>query len=453
MTDVSKLSIEQLVGRSYQCSCGRNHAVEIKDIRMGSGVINELPEVVSRFKGGKVLLAADKNTYAIAGDRVEEMLKDSFTVKKLMYKEDYLHADEKALGRMFLNTDPDTSLIVTVGSGTLNDITRFISGTMHIPYVIVCTAPSMDGYGSASSPLINDGVKISYFRGYPVAIVADVDILKEAPMHMLGAGLGDVLGKYTAMSDWIMAHLIRDEYYCENIVKLVRNVVQKCVDEAPKLPQRDPAAIRNIIEALNLAGMAMGMAGCSRPASGEEHQISHCWEMSFMDRGIKTHWLHGNQVGVGTGIILEAYKYASALDVEKLYKTRQHMNFDKEKWIALIREVYGKVADNIIEARHSDPVFDPADREATMKRIVKNWDKLKELSFSTIPSPEEVKAVMDQAGLVTHPAEVGITREFFRKSLMVSKDVRYKYGVMRLLEDVGVLEDFVEKATELYYPS
>ena len=207
----------------------------------------------------------------------------------------YLVPNEMALGRLLVEIPEDTALIVGIGSGTINDMARFLSYKLHIPYVIVGTAPSMDGYASVVSPLIVDGVKTTFEAVYPLAIVADLNIMKAAPMPMLQAGLGDILGKYTALADWHvhLAHILKEEYFCETVEKLVRTAVEKCEMAAERLHLRENDTLESLTEALILSGLAIGMVGVSRPASGEEHHLSHCWEMMTMNCGKTTPWLQG----------------------------------------------------------------------------------------------------------------------------------------------------------------
>jgi glycerol-1-phosphate dehydrogenase [NAD(P)+] len=186
-----------------------------------------------------------------------------------------------------------------VGSGTLNDLARMLSCKTHIPYFILATAPSMDGFASTVSPLIIEGFKTTYQAVAPAAIIADTSILKDAPMEMIRAGFGDILGKYTALTDWVLARKKCCEYYCELSAKLMERAVEKCMAVHQAVLTRDETAIGLITEALILSGVAMGLVGNSRPASGAEHHMSHYWEMDALKKGWR-HPLHGNAVGVAT---------------------------------------------------------------------------------------------------------------------------------------------------------
>ena len=305
MIDLETLSVEEMTGLNYMCSCGKNHSVGIETIKVGGGVINLLPNVMERYEGMKVFIIEDTHTYDVAGEKVENLLKNKFKINKYIFKEEHLHPNELSFGKLILAIPIDTSIIIAVGSGTINDISRFLSYKLGIPYVIVGTAPSMDGYASVVSPLIRDGVKVTYDAAYPLAIICDIDIMKRAPMQMLQAGLGDILGKYTALADWHVANILNDEYFCLEVEKLVMSTLKKCEEAAAGVTSRDFKTVKNITEALILSGIAIGMVGASRPASGGEHYMSHCFEMMFMNSGNNTKWLHGNTVGVGVGIVAD----------------------------------------------------------------------------------------------------------------------------------------------------
>ena len=128
----------------------------------------------------------------------------------------------------------------------------------------------MDGYASNSSSMVQNGLKVSLYNDCPIAIIADLDIMKNAPMRMLMAGLGDVLAKCVAIADWRIANIVVGEAYCEALADLMRYCVKKCLDSAQGLVQRDPEAVKGVVEGLVLSGVAMSFAGSSRPASGLE---------------------------------------------------------------------------------------------------------------------------------------------------------------------------------------
>lgn len=449
--ELLNMDVCEMTGLDYACTCGRRHRVSINNIIIGNGAIEQLATTLSDFKGKKVFIVEDINTHEAAGALVESRLMDDFKLAVTVFEDKQLVPDEKAVGRLLIELPADAALILGVGSGTINDICRFLSHKTHIPYAIVCTAPSMDGYASVVSPLVVNGVKTTYDAVYPYAIIADTEILKKAPVNMLHAGLGDILGKYTALADWQIARIIKDEYFCSSIEKLIQKAIGECAEASAAMSFREEAAIRNITSVLILSGLAIGMTGSSRPASGEEHHLSHCWEAFYMNEGIEIKWLHGNNVGVGTGIVLEAYKYLGRLDIDRVYESGKFRFMDKERWINSLRAVYGKNAGHIAESKQDYIAFDSSERERNMDRIRACWTDIKEICDFYIPEPEALRSMLKNMGAVWHPEELGIDRTLFIRSFIAAKDIRKRYGVFQLLEDIGMLEAAAEAEADIYY--
>ena len=190
------MSMEQLNAMNGRlCSCGKIHSFDAK-IVTGSGVIKKIPEFVAEFGGKKVFVLSDKNTFAAAGERVCGILADSgISYVTYSFPEKALEPDERSVGSAVMHYDASCDLVIAVGSGVINDIGKILSAVSQKPYIIVGTAPSMDGYASATSSMTRDSLKISLpSRGADV-IIGDTDILRNAPLKMMKAGLGDMLAK------------------------------------------------------------------------------------------------------------------------------------------------------------------------------------------------------------------------------------------------------------------
>jgi len=309
MTDIVNTHITNIPGLSFECNCGKKHSIDIKSIFIQKNAISKIGDIVRQFPEGKIFLLADANTYKVCGQKVEEILSsESANFKKFVFQTTRLIIpDEASLGRIFIEIDRDTSLIAAVGSGVINDMSRFLSYKLKIPYVIIATAPSMDGYCSTVSPLIVDKFKITYDAVYPYAAIADIDIIKNAPLEMLQAGFGDILGKLTALADWQLSNKLNNEYLCKTAFEMVLKATNKAIANAQGILKRDEHSIVSIMECLMLSGIAMGLAGNSRPASGAEHHLAHYWEIDAIARG-KEHALHGNAVAVGAVVISSLYE-------------------------------------------------------------------------------------------------------------------------------------------------
>jgi len=313
MTDILNTGIEDMPGVSFECSCGRKHSVEISRLIVGPGILDKIIEGLEPYRGTNLFVVSDRNTYGVLGNKINDWLTcEGFRFKSFIFDsgDHALLPDERSIGRLLLELEPDTSFILAVGSGVINDIARIVSFRTGKSYAIAATAPSMDGYASVGSSLIVGRKKITYYSHYPSAIYADTSVLRNAPLSMIQAGYGDVLGKLTALADWNLTRTVTGEYYCDTIAKLVQKGVNRCIESADGLVARDEQSIRYLIEALILTGISIGLAGVSRPASGTEHQLAHYWEIKAVEAGTE-HPLHGNAVGVGTVVTAMLYELAS----------------------------------------------------------------------------------------------------------------------------------------------
>ena len=258
------------------CECGKHHSVAIDDVITGNGVIKQLPELIRRYNCVRPFLLADTNTYAAAGVRVCQILDDAkIQYSHFVFPQTDVKPDEESIGSTILHFDTNCDLIIGIGSGVINDIGKVLSSVTNKKYFIVCTAPSMDGYASATSSLDMDGLKVSLKTRCADLIIGDIEILKQAPIEMLKAGLGDMLAKKVSIAEWRIANVITGEYYCEQVAQLIRNALNKCISNASALLKRDDAAVQAVFEGLVIGGIAMAYAEVSRPASGVEHYFSH----------------------------------------------------------------------------------------------------------------------------------------------------------------------------------
>ena len=353
------------------CSCGRHHSVAVDEVVIGSGAVKRLPEFVRKY-GKKPFVVADVNTYAAAGENICAILEAAqIAYGSFVFQQKALEPDERAVGAAFMHYDPSCDVIVGVGSGVINDICKILSNISGKPYIIVATAPSMDGYASATSSMSRSGVKVSLNSRCADVIIGDTDILKTAPAHMLKSGLGDMLAKFVSIAEWRIAHIITGEYYCEEVAQLIRGAVKKCVDNAEGLLRREDAAIEAVFEGLVIGGVAMAYAGVSRPASGVEHYFSHVWDMRGLEFGTPVD-LHGIQCAMATMKAVELYEKVLELH-PNLEKARAYVeSFDLESWNAELRDFLGSSAETMIRLEKKEGKYRKDTHAARFLRIEEN---------------------------------------------------------------------------------
>lgn len=442
--NLKNMKIDEFLGRRYACSCGKEHRVAIEKVIIENRALNKLPEVLSSFGFKKVYLVADSNTYAAAGEQIEKLLRheDYLCHTHIFKRTNELVPDEAAVGEFLLDIPKDTEVIIAVGSGVLNDLSKYMSWKLDIPYIICATATSMDGYASDGAALIIDNLKTTISTTMPKAIIADVDVLKEAPMEMLLAGFGDMLGKYSAINDWKLSHLINEEYFCKVVEAMVQNSLEKCVETAQGLLKREDNAVKNLMEGLVVTGIAMSYTGNSRPASGSEHHLSHFWEMMFLFDNKKAA-LHGIKVGIGTIATNYMREELSTRipNFDEIAKTAS--DFNTKKWMTDVEKLFRQAAPGVIELNRKEKINDTELRLMRLNKIKENWDNIVEV-LKEVPDTSVIHSLLSGVGLPVNPAEVGVEKELVEKAVVYAKEVRARYTILQLLWDLGLLDEFAQ---------
>lgn len=427
------------------CPCGHGHRVEIDHVIIGNGVLNRLSQLVAEYGAVRPFLLADCNTWQAAGARVGEILEQAhISWEKFVFQDKALEPDEKAVGSAVMHYDAGCDLIIGIGSGVINDIGKILSALTGRKYIIVATAPSMDGYASATSSMSRDGLKVSLPSRCADTILGDVDILKAAPERMLQAGLGDMLAKYISIAEWRIAHLITGEYYCENVAQMIRKAVKKCVDNAKGLLRRDDRAIEAVFEGLVIGGIAMAYAGESRPASGVEHYFSHVWDMRGLEFGTMTD-LHGIQCAWGTYMAAKLYDRVRTMEPDMEKAEAYVAAFDREKWNDRLRAFLGSGAETMIALEEKEGKYHLDAHKSRAGKIRNNWQQIQRIIQEEIPPTQVLGEILDTIGIPRKPEELGFSREDLVLTFLATKDIRDKYVLSRLGWDLGVLDELCDE--------
>ena len=425
----------------FQCECGKLHKAMLDDVIIGKGVLEKLPEVIARYGAKKVFVFADPNTDAVAGIRVAKILENSgIAYTKYVFFTGELEPNEEAVGSLMMHYDASCDLIVGIGSGVLNDIGKILANISNHPYIIVGTAPSMDGYASASSSMARDGLKISLNTRSANVIIGDIDVIKTAPVKMMVSGLGDMLAKDISICEWRISNLINGEYFCPTVANTVKEALQKCVDHASGLLNREEDAVQAVFEGLVLGGIAMNYAGVSRPASGAEHYISHVWDMRGLEFGTPVDF-HGIQCAIATLYIAKIYEQIKKITPDREKALAYVQSFDLESYHRELKEFLGIAADSMIALEKKEGKYNVEAHAKRLEVILANWDGILQIIEEELPSAEFLEKLMDSIHAPKTASDIGIDEELVPMSFVTAKDIRDKYVLPRLAWDLGVIDE------------
>ena len=431
------MELNAYLNQRFTCACGKEHYASLRAVRIGKGALNELPSLVKLMGFKSLYLISDSITYEIAGKKCVQILSDA-GIRNEIIQLTRIAFDEATIGELMIKMPLDCDLMIAVGTGAINDMTRYFSHRMGRPFYTVATAAPMDGFASSIAAIQANHLKTTFEAQTPTAIIGDTEILKGAPYRMIAAGLGDLLGKFTCLCDWKLARVINDEHYCENIVELVENCVRNVLAGASKAKERDPETLGNIMEGLVLAGVAMSLYGNSRPASGCEHHMSHYWEMIF-EQESKKPVPHGTQVGVGTVLVLKLVEKLRQSNVDFDAARTAANAYDQAEWESQIREAYGPAAQGVIEMEGKAHKNETTARLARIDAMEARWNEILSL-LEALPSSGEIMNILHSLDSPCLPSEIGVDEILLKKTFLYCKEVRARYTILQMVWDLGLLD-------------
>lgn len=404
---------EQFAG---PCACGKTHEAVTGRIVIEAGCLGKFAEYAAAAGlAGRAAAVYDGNTRRAAG------LIPPPAAQEIVLSPDNLHADEKSTAEILRSVAPGTDYLIAVGSGTIHDCTRYCAAKLGIPFVSCPTAASVDGFSSPMCAMTWNGCKTTLPGVPPVLVLADLDVIRQAPRALALSGVGDVLGKYTALADWKIGHLLTGEYFCQRLESLTRRAVQEARGSCGLLAQNSPEAYEKLTFALVLSGLAMQFCGNSRPASGAEHHISHFLEMNPCVPPVSSSALHGEKVGVGTLAVSRLYhRLARTENIAPFVKPYEPVDAE------LVRRVFGPTADAVLAENKGDCLA-----AVSPEKVIESWPAIRKIA-EEIPSEEELLPLYREIGAKSSPEEIGVESAAMEQILRYSPYVRNRLTLMRL---------------------
>ena len=344
--------------------------------------------------------------------------------RRVIFPSSLLIPNEAAIAKVSAALD-GIDFILGIGSGVIQDLCKYVASNAKLPYAIFATAPSMDGYASSGAAMITDGMKVTYPAGVPLAILADTDVIKNAPLDMIKAGYGDIIGKYSALNDWKLGAVVNGEYFCDYVYGLTMDTLKRVLPLANRLIERDADSVGTLMEALILVGIAMSFAGNSRPASGSEHHLSHYFEITgIVDN--KPYLPHGIDVLYSTVITTKLREIIA----ETNFPASDFRQSDEERYSELKR-VYKSVADGCFALQDKLGTY----RDMRAERYLENEGAIRKI-LNEAPTSEEIEKILTDIKLDINDFYRVYSEEKILDAIRYAKDLKDRYTVLWMYYDM-----------------
>lgn len=434
----AKLSLDEALGS----------ARDTRALVVGPGALAQTAAVFrTQFPGAHAIVVCDGTTLSVAGQCVHDTLRAAglSRLEPYVFPDTGLHAEHHFVERLEEALRVHDAIPVAVGSGTINDLTKLAAHRVGRRYLCVATAASMDGYTAFGASITQQGAKQTFDCPAPRAVIADTDVICQAPASMTASGYADLMAKVTAGADWILADAAGAEAIDPRAWAIVQGGLREALADPAGARAGREAAIVPLIEGLMLGGFAMQWTKSSRPASGAEHQFSHLWDMEHHTHHGETP-SHGFKVGIATLAVTALYEVLLRQPLEHL---------DIPRCCALWPEL--SVAEATVRSQFANNDFTATavaetrakhlSREALrtqLERLSAAWPATREHLRAQLIPFAELKARLEAVGAPTEPGAIGITRERLRRSFQRAQAIRRRFTVLDLAVRTSTLDGALE---------
>jgi len=409
------MDINELL-KGVECSCGRTHTCPIQYVYIEKNAMARLTDICAEYN--KILIVSDENTFAAAGEQTVAALSGKDLRRVTFTGKEILVPSEPAIEEVTRNLG-DAELIIGIGSGVIQDLCKYVSHFEKVPYMVVATAPSMDGYASTGAAMITGGMKVTYSAGLPVALVADTAVLAQAPLEMLKAGYGDVIGKFSALNDWELSREVTGEYFCQYIYDLTYRQIETTLQLADGILQRNEDSIKALMDALVIIGIMMSFAGSSRPASGSEHHLSHFFEVTGIVDGTE-YFPHGIDVAYSTVITAGVREKILAKPFPKAIYRPETSFYEAE-----MTRIYKEVAPGFMELQKKIGAYETDRSEIYLSKE----EKIREI-FAKMPTADEILAMLAKVEMNIDEFYALYGEKKIRDAVLYAKDIKDRYSAL-----------------------
>ncbi|MCX7917930.1 MAG: iron-containing alcohol dehydrogenase [bacterium] len=434
--------MKDLLGKKFKCNyCKDIHKVEIEDIRYGN--LDEFCKILDRNTNyKKLLILCDNITWEVAGKKIKENIKNNISIPLILKpkNEKRVTANYFYIEEIKKNIEK-IDIILTVGSGTITDMGKFVGDKYKIPVISFPTAPSMNGYTSPVCAYIKDGVKITIPVKPCKYVYIDENIICNAPIELIKSGFADSLAKSFANADWKISSIITGEKFCTLPFEVVSSAEKKYINKGSLILKRDKKVIKNLMDGLNLGGISMIIAGSSSPASGGEHLISHFLDMYACQRNIEPFSYHGLQVG--TGIFLSAliYENIKKISCDEISKKLNKIKIDYDEKLNELIYLFPSSEKKLKEIFENKIKITKKLRE----KLPEKWSEIKNSVCNMVYSSSKIKNYFKKVSCPLHLKEICDNKSLINKAIKLSRFIRERIVIFDIADEIGLLNELTEE--------
>lgn len=425
---------DMVAGRWINPQTGKPTKVPYEAIVIEESLDGREAELVATLKlGHRLAVVADQATYDAMGARVAKALRELGPVETVVLERP--HADMAEI-RSLTEKLRGFDSVVAVGSGTVNDLCKFVTCSDGRRYCVFATAASMNGYTSSTASItLDSGLKVSLPSHAPAGFFVDLKVSAGAPPYLAASGYADCLARSVAQIDWLMSHRLLETAYFQEPYTIQAADEIELNKRAGDLPKGDIAAMGYLYRVLTLCGLGISFTGVSHHGSMGEHQISHYIDCFAGARHPGS--LHGQQVGIASLSMARlqqrmlADEQPASVHVTRIDVADMTRRFGEEVAAQCLKELNRKAFDR--------------DSAAAFNRKLKDaWPELRrELAGYMIPVTE-MKRLLSAAGGATNATELGVPVDLYREAIVHCREMRNRFSFLDIAADAGTLEAFAQ---------
>ncbi len=395
-----------------------------RDRIIAAGALEAVPEAATRHGlGNNLLLVCDDTTYVRAGQQLFMSMLPTHGIKAYSLGRRAEAHFSQAEGLMA--NAAGVSGLLAVGSGTVNDITKYAAHTLNIPYICIPTAASMNGYTSGTSSLEYEGMKLSFEATPPCAVVADMEIVAAAPKRMSRAGVGDTLCRTTVEADCLLSHHLLGTPYPREDFELMRRHETALIENISRIKENSHDYLSLLMDALLDAGDVMARVGSSITASQGEHMIAHTLEMIYSS---ELDMLHGE-------IIAVAMLTMNDLHNKMLLSTPQVKHLPRDE--AYFNRIFGRKMGPHVASKYAPKVLSEEQAADINDKLSREWPEIKRQISEVVIQNTTITRAYVHGNIPSKPKDVRLNEDRYNAAVTYAYLTRNRFTFLDLAQMMG----------------